>query len=197
MREQGRFGGVLLVGGLVVATVALLLAAGCGGSKSPSVASLRTTTSADTATSTSDAGPTKSSPSAFAGCVTSHGFQASVGSAAAARSGSISIVGVTISGADPNSSQFQAAMQACRRFLPGGGPPTLTPAQQAEAAKALSSVAACMRKNGVPNFPDPTGQGRFPASSLDQLDLNAPLFRSSYKICRPLMSKAAPRIRFG
>jgi hypothetical protein len=197
MREQRRFGGVLLVGGLVVATVALLLAAGCGGSTSPSVASLRTITSADTATSTSGTVPTKSSPSAFASCMTSHGFQASVGLAASAPSGSISIAGVTISGADPNSSQFQAATEACRTFLPGGGPPTLTRAQQAEAAKALSHFAACMRKNRVANFPDPTGQGRFPAGSLNQLDLSAPLFRSSYKTCGPLMSKAAPRIRFG
>jgi len=29
------------------------------------------------------------------------------------------------------------------------------------------------------------------------VDLSAPLFRSSYKTCGPLMSKAAPRIRFG
>jgi hypothetical protein len=104
---------------------------------------------------------------------------------------------VTIGGnVDPSSPQFQAAMQACRRFLPGGGPPALTPAQQAEHAKALASFAACMRKKGVASFPDPDGQGRLPFGALSKLDQSAPLFSTAYKACQTFLPKFGPQITF-
>jgi hypothetical protein len=102
---------------------------------------------------------------------------------------------MTISGnVDPDSPQFQSAMQACRKYLPGGGPPTLTPAQQAEAAKAMLRFATCMRSNGVPSFPDPNGEGRFPLGSLSELDPNSPLVQSAFKACESLEPKVGPRI---
>ena len=124
-----------------------LLGEGCGGSKAPSVASLGTTSTAGK-TMTS---PTKPSRAAFASCLSSHGFQASVGSALGGHGGPAGPISgefprvVAIGGnVDPSSTQFQSALQACRKFLPGGGPPALTPAQQAEHAKAMASFAACM-----------------------------------------------------
>ena len=70
--------------------------------------------------------------------------------------------GVMITGdIGPSSPQFQSAQRACAKFLPGGGPPQLTPAQKAERARALAALAACMRKHGVSKFPDPNGQGGF------------------------------------
>ena len=64
------------------------------------------------------------SRAAFAACLTAHGFTASVGSAATAGNNVLSIEGVIVSGnVDPSSPQFQAAMAACRKYLPGGGPP--------------------------------------------------------------------------
>lgn len=184
---------LLLVIGVMLLAFA---AAGCGGSKAPSVASLGTT-SAGTATSTSGAGAAKASQSSFATCMTSHGFAATIGSAANASSGTISIAGVMFNGVDPNSPQFQSAMQACHTLLPGGGPPALTPAQQAEQAKALASFAACMRKHGVASFPDPNGQGKFPFGSLQQLNMSSTLFQTANKACESLLSKGAGRIRFG
>jgi hypothetical protein len=81
-------------------------------------------------------------------CLSQHGFAAAVGSAGSAPNKSLSIAGVIVSGnVDPSSPQFQAAMQACRKYLPGGGPPSLTPAQQAEWASAMAKFAACMRTN--------------------------------------------------
>jgi hypothetical protein len=60
--------------------------------------------------------------------MTAHGFSAAVGSAGSAPSAGIRIAGVTISGnVDPSSPQLQAEMQARRKYLPGGGPPTMTP----------------------------------------------------------------------
>ncbi len=105
--------------------------------------------------------------------------------------------GVALSGnVDPASPRFQAALQACRKYLPGGGPPSLTPAQQAEAAKAEASFAACMRKHGVPNFPDPNGNGRFPLASLERLNSSSPRFKTAFKTCRSLQPKVGPRLAF-
>ena len=182
------------------AVVAMLgVAAGCGGPKAPSVASLGTTTTTGGTTSGAGAAQAaKPSTAALAQCFTSHGFPASIGSAATAGNRSVSVAGVVISGnVDPGSSQFQAAMQACRKYLPGGGPPSLTPAQQAAAAKAMLSFAACMRKNGVPNFPDPNGQGTFSPDSLQGLDPGTPLFQAAFKACQALEPKVGPRIGFG
>ncbi len=88
-------------------------------------------------------------------------------------------------------------MQACRKFLPGGGPPALTPAQQAAAAKGMLSFASCMRRDGVPSFPDPNGAGRFPFGSISKLDPTTPLFQSAFKSCESLEPKVGPRITFG
>jgi hypothetical protein len=189
---------------LALAVLLMLLGtavAGCGGSKPPSVASLGTTTSTGGAASTAAAGAASSaSPStaALAACFSSHGFPASVGSASAAPSRALKIAGITISGnVNPDSTQFQAAMQACRRFLPGGGPPALTPAQRAQAAKAMLSFAACMRKHGVPNFPDPNGQGRFPIGMIGKLGSNPPALATAYNSCKSLEPTVGPRIVFG
>jgi hypothetical protein len=180
---------------VIAVLVALaLVAGGCAGSKAPSVASLGTT-STPGETTTSAAKPSRA---AFASCLSSHGFHASVGSAAATGSRSLSVFGVVIGGnIDPSSAQFQSALQACRKFLPGGGPPALTPAQQAEHAKAMASFAACMRKHGVPSFPDPNGQGMFSPGSLKALGPSSPLFQSAFKVCAPLQGKTGPRVDFG
>ena len=124
------------------------VAAGCGGSKSPAVASLETTSSA----ATTSTGTTTASPNAFATCMTSHGFAASLGSAANAGSRTLSVFGVQFNGVDPSSPQFQSALQQCRKFLPGGGPLTLTPAQQAAHAKGMANFAgyAQERRAGLP-----------------------------------------------
>ena len=118
--------------------------------------------------------------------------------AATASGRSLHLPGVTLGGnVDPGSPQFQAAMQACRKYLPGGGPPALTPAQRAEAAKAMAAFAACMRKNGVSSFPDPNGQGTFPPGSLARLDPSTPLVETAFKACESLESKVGPRIELG
>ena len=126
--------------------------------------------------------------------MTSHGFTASVGSAGSAGNNVLSIVGVVIPNADPSSPQFQAAMQSCRQYLPGGGPPSLTPAQQAEWNSAMARFATCMRKHGAPNFPTPQ-LGKPPARN--GIDLGSPLVRSAFKSCQSLEPTFGPRIRIG
>jgi len=88
-------------------------------------------------------------------------------------------------------------MQACRKYLPGGGPPSLTPAQAAEWAQAMTKFAGCMRANGVPSFPDPSSDGRFPPGTLTKLDVTSPLVQKAFKACEPLEPKDGPRILIG
>jgi hypothetical protein len=172
------------------------IAAGCG-SKSPAVASLGTTTSPGGSASTLGAKSAAPSTTAFAVCLTSHGFAASVGSGGGGN-GIIQIGGVTISGnVDPSSPQFQSALAACRKLLPGGGPPSLSPAQQAKSAYALARFAACMRKNGLPSFPDPNSQGFFALGDMKGIDPSSPLVQHAFQTCRSLEPKFGPRIQLG
>ena len=173
------------------------LVAGCGGSNRPSVASLATTTSGRSISASGGASASGAKPSAaaFAVCLGQHGFAATPGSAADAGDRSLHLGGVTVSGnVDPASSQFQAAMQACRRYLPGGGPPSLSPAQAAEWARAMTKFAVCMRANGVPGFPDPSGDGRSSPGSLGSLDVTSSFARTALKACESLEPSFGPRI---
>jgi hypothetical protein len=176
------------------------LAAGCGRGTAPSVASLATTSAASGVTAASAGASTAAQPSSagLIECFASHGFQASIGSASSSGADNgVHLGGVTIVGnIDPGSPQFQAALQACRKYLPGGGPPSMTPEQAAKHAQALAAFAACMRKGGVSNFPDPTGDGQFPLGSLGQLDPTSPLFQTSYKACASLLPTFGPQLRF-
>jgi hypothetical protein len=104
---------------------------------------------------------------------------------------------VIVSGnVNPNSPQFRAAMQACRRYLPPG-PPPLSQAAQAEAARAMLAFASCMRSHGVPAFPDPTSRGLIPFVGLNGIDPSSPLVLAAFKTCEPLEPKVGPRIELG
>jgi hypothetical protein len=175
----------------------VLLAAGCGGSKSPPVASL-TTTSQGAGRVPASPGSPASTPgrAAFATCLGRHGFAASVGSAAAAPGRAVAIFGVVVTGnVDPTSPQFQTALRACRRYLPGGGPPSSTPAQRAQWATAMTAFAACMRRNGVPAFPDPSGEGTFPFGGLKGIDPSSPLVHRAFAACQSLEPKNGPHLQ--
>lgn len=176
---------------LVSPMVALVLvAAGCGGAKAPSVASLAPTTKRQNpSTSPAPAGLARLDGSnvAWAACMTTHGI-------ATSPSGD----GVMItSNVDPNSSLFETAYRACAKLWPNAPPqsaPKLSPAQQVKAAHAMLAFASCMRQHGVPGFPDPNSQGVFPSSGMDGIDPNSPLVQTAFKACEPLESKVGPSI---
>lgn len=160
------------------------LVAGCGGgSNAPSVASIGMTSATTVAGTTTSV---TASFAAFARCMTSHGVATSTGPDGH---------GIMITGGNPGSPQFQAAQAACQKLLPGGGPPQLSPVQQAQRARALAVLAACMRKHGVANFPDPNGQGEFDVESIDRLNAGSPLFQAAYKVCWSLFPKVGPQLR--
>jgi hypothetical protein len=77
--------------------------------------------------------------------------------------------------------EFEAAMKACRTFLPDGGEPGKMDAEALEQARLMSK---CMRENGIPDFPDPGPDGGI---SIQRGQLNAepgdPVFDKAEKAC--------------
>jgi hypothetical protein len=88
---------------------------------------------------------------------------------------------------DPNSPQFQQAIEACRSLSPvqqnGGGAPS------AEQQDQILRFVKCMRKNGVPDFPDPTTSGGVIVGS--GIDPSSPQFQSAMQACQSLLPAGA------
>jgi hypothetical protein len=99
--------------------------------------------------------------------------------------------GIIMSNATP--AQANAALAACRDLMPGGGPPSLTPAQQAKRTQQLYVFSKCMRAHGDTSFPDPDSSGELP---LDEIGaLASPHLYTAYTTCRSLFPKLGPQIR--
>src|SRR5712691_2498482 len=173
--------GQLLRAGLAAAALAglALLAAGCGGgSASPGVATVGTTTSQTTPAAASGSKP--QSAQKFATCMRSHGepLFPDPNSQGAINPGSI----------NPNTPQYRNASNACHSLLPqggnlttaGGGKP-LGAQQQAQ----MLHYAQCIRAHGVPGFPDPTSHGF--QLSPGQVDAKSPQFLSAQQACHSLL----------
>lgn len=137
-----------------------LLAAGCGGSKTPSVVSLGTTTTT-AASGTNATGSAGSPPSQaqlqrdslkYSECMRASGEpkfpDPSPGGGFQFQSGS---------GVDPASPAFKTAQAKCQKFNPGAGGPASGPTTPptAQWLAHMVKVSACMRRHGVPGFPDP------------------------------------------
>lgn len=87
------------------------------------------------------------------------------------------------SGVNPFSPGFQSAQAACKKLLPGGGPPAEVP--ESQKLQALKS-AECMRAHGVPNFPDPTfpkGGGILQGGPGSGINPNTPAFQRAARAC--------------
>jgi len=180
-----------------------LLVAGCGGGKpGASVASLGTTTTAGTGTTANTPGGSSSGGGApgpsggtrmvmtggnvtemtkFAACMRKNGVPNFPDPNA---QGQISIS--SGAGLDPGSAAFQHARQACQKDLPNRGVPT--PAQQAQARQQALAFSACMRKNGVPSFPDPQfGAGGKVSINIGAgagIDPKSPRFQHAQQVCQ-------------
>lgn len=192
-----------------------LLAAGCGGTQAPSVASLGTTsTSTSMSTGTTGgggggaaiggSGPATSSSGGsgnsaqmtmaggsvqqmtkFAACMRQHGEPSFPDPNA---QGQISIS--SSAGIDPGSVQFQQAQQACQKDMPNKGAPP-SPAQQAQMRSQALAFSACMRSHGEPNFPDPQfgtgGRVAIKISAGAGIDPQSPQFQAAQKACQSIM----------
>ncbi|MHB1571966.1 MAG: hypothetical protein ACYC0H_22545 [Solirubrobacteraceae bacterium] len=81
---------------------------------------------------------------------------------------------------------YLAARKSCKKDLPSLAPRTL--AQKAAAHAAALKYAACMRSNGVPDFPDPNAQGQIQinAAGASGLDPSSPQFQKAQTACKSL-----------
>jgi hypothetical protein len=96
---------------------------------------------------------------------------------------------VTPGGAlDPSSPQWKAAQQACKSLEPPGLQPGSAQSNQQQ-SQALK-FASCMRKNGVPNFPDPQTQGGGFIVG-EGVDNNSPQYKAALAACRKLQPGGA------
>lgn len=84
------------------------------------------------------------------------------------------------SGLDPGSGEFEKAREACQDLSPQGqntGGGTIDPAKAA-------AWAACIRKNGVPDFPDPEIQGGSLQIDMSGLDPQSGTFQEAMQACQ-------------
>jgi hypothetical protein len=171
-RSRARAGGV-------IAALALALGlgiAGCGGSGSSAIPSAGTGTNA--------ADPEAQSASE---CMRAHGVRnfpdpvkgsGGVGLSVAEQPGSSA---VTVDGIPFSGPAFTAAAKTCG-FGPGNdGHARLSAAQR----RGMLENAECMRRHGVPNFPDPTfgPRGGVKGAASSGIDVNTPAFVRANQIC--------------
>jgi hypothetical protein len=136
---------------IVLASVALSVAGCGGGSANPGVARLSSGTSSAVSSNASNgagSGSPEAAALAFAGCMRASGLS----NFPDPKTGG-GFLFHTGGSADPSSPAFKAAQTKCKKFLPPGPSSGAPPA-----AKTLAhylTVAQCMRRHGVAEFPDP------------------------------------------
>ncbi|HEX6548726.1 MAG TPA: hypothetical protein VF134_08305 [Candidatus Dormibacteraeota bacterium] len=98
---------------------------------------------------------------------------------------------------DPDSAAWQAAQQACSKYMPGGGPGTGKPDPQQQ-QKALR-FAQCMREHGITDFPDPGSGGgiSIQAGQSSDLDPNSPQFQAAQRACQSILGASGGMVTSG
>ena len=168
-----------LIPGAVVAVSAFsLLAAGCGGGRSPGVARVASSTTAATTTTQNP----QSTLVAFSQCMRSHG-EPNFPDPQRFAGGSVKL---TIHQLSPS----QAALRACNDLLPtngGSGPSQETAQQQRTQLADGLSFARCIRSHGVARFPDPTAQGQLTVEMVQAqgIDVRSPAVLRAVQACLP------------
>ena len=123
--------------------------------------------------------PVASSPQAgavgFAQCMRSHGV---VNWPDPDSSGVFDKTKVTTQQLKVSGSQLQTAQSACQSLLP----PATATQQRLNAAQALQ-FSQCVRSHGVPNFPDPAGDGRIPDPASLGVNQGSPQFQAANVAC--------------
>lgn len=166
-----------LVPSSICAVVAFaLLAAGCGGGRTPGVA--------DVSSSTVTTGTAQVGLVAFARCMRSRGI---AGFPDPDGSGEIPKTQV-VAAAQANPTKFDAAQTACIHLAPNGSlGPQPTQAQQRTKLADELSFARCMRSHGLSRFPDPTPQGELSIAMAQAqgIDVHSPQVLRVARACLP------------
>jgi hypothetical protein len=174
--------------GAVALLAVALSAAACGGSGGgPGVASIgsETTTTAPTATgnSSSSESTVLARMLKYSECMRNHGLGDFPDPTTGPSGVSLNIKAGRGSDLRPNSPQFEAAQKVCQSLMPGA---LITPAEKAAANAKAIKYAECMRAHGVPNFPDPNGQGLIKITPATNVDVGAPQYNRAQSDCQKL-----------
>lgn len=169
------------LGAGTVAAVLALLAAGCGGSASPQVASI-------------GAGTAPAVKRSWAGvyhCYASHGYPDYRPIGSPSVPGAPPIRGwyrqpngnyaITSAYSKFQTAQFTAVDRLCEPFFPGKRE---TPAQATRDVAQMLKFAQCARAHGMRNLPDPDSGGLIP---LTLADYESPLFQRAENACKSLL----------
>jgi hypothetical protein len=170
---------------LAVAALAslALIAVGCGGSSGQGVAQVDST---ETTTTDSESPDSSSSadPAAYSACMRKNGVPKFPDPDSEGR---LRLKAGPGTGIDPESEQFKAAAEACQKLAPKAP----SPAQQAADREELLRFSACMRKNGLPKFPDPKfnpdGSGGISIGRDSGINPDSPQFKAAQKACEELL----------
>jgi hypothetical protein len=152
-----------------------LLAAGCGGSSSPGVAQVGSSTTATTP---------QSGLLAYSRCMRSHGVPRFPDPGAKGEIAKTQVVAAYQS----NPHKFNAADAACHHLLPND---SLAPQQTAQQKRTQLadelSFAKCMRSHGVTKFPDPTAQNGLTIAMVEAqgIDVRSPAVLRIVQTCLP------------
>ncbi|MEV6347590.1 hypothetical protein [Actinoplanes sp. NPDC051851] len=90
-------------------------------------------------------------------------------------------------GIDIESDTYKAAEAACASLRPSGAPAQQGPAPGTANGPDTTAYVACMRKNGLPDFPDPDKQGMFIG-----IDVKSAAFTAAQEKCRRYLPGGAP-----
>lgn len=171
----------------VLAVAASIGLAACGGSGSPHVASLGKSSSADSGATTTTTLP-KGNPTQlldeWATCMRKHGDPNQVDPTIDANKVIHITIPASASGSGPagfgkrSNNPCGVYLTAASTALRGGKPlPKPDPAK-------LEKFSQCMRANGIPDFPDPSGGGlKIHSSPGSDLNPNNPTFQHASKLC--------------
>lgn len=172
--------------GLALGAVAVLFAA-CGGAARPGVANVGSTTMSTLASPSENSGDTAAQTKAglrFVTCMRTHGvpnMPDPLPAGGFSRNALSAAEGISVSADETSaSSQFKAALRACQSTAVAYGF-VHTPAQNAKHLAQETAEDACIRKHGVPNWPDPNAQGMqtFPQG----ITPSTPQFEKAQKVC--------------
>ena len=165
----------------VIATIGVVMLAGCGGSSpSTSTGGGGSDSSAAAGGGSSAGGPPNSKSVAadavkFARCIRSHGVSDFPDPPSSGQ--------LTIPPDDRNTPAFESAQKACQSLMPGGAGGAGPSGQKSDLNRAQAlRLARCMRAHGVPNFPDPNASGGL---SLGGVNRNSPAVKAALQACQP------------
>jgi hypothetical protein len=158
----------------VLAALAVVLLAACGGSNKPS--------NSGSPGGSSRNASTASDAHRYPGCMRVHGVTNFPDPQVNANHLTLQITPSVI-----GSPAFKSAQKACAYLLPAGAGQTKgrSPAQGKARIEGLLAFAACVRKHGFPRFPDPTSQGQMTVGMIRQagINLQQPAVRGAGDAC--------------